>query len=225
VDYFVRGHAADFGLMAQYAGELINYEFVNEDPKAASDVRWRLAKLAMGNMVRDFKPDQARDVKRVVGDAMEYFGDRSEWYMPIRESLEEFRNTTDPNEKRALALDAIFAAKRIRGFIPEWKKAMIEGADKIDRLTSLDSAFKALDKQEQSMVKSTLYGEMRSLINERMNAQVSGNAFDLSDADWELRTYDLRMSLSDAIFEARQARQEKKLDRIVEPLIPPRQGR
>lgn len=224
MDYWFRSQFSDYGLTAQYVGELLNAELTG-DAKTKSDISWRLAKLAAGNIIRDSKPDQARDVKKVTKAAIENFGDRSEWFTPIKEAIQKFRESNDPAERHELTMDAIYAAQVVRPLLPEYHADMLQAKQEVDSVTSLNPAFKGLDKHSQLVVKSALTSELRQLVNELMSAKVSGSEEKMADAREARAELDLKAIMEDEIEKVLDDKQELIEQRREEPLIPPRPQR
>lgn len=225
VDHMLRSVGGDWGLMAGYIGELINLQFVSDDPKAKSDIAWRLAKLSSGNFVRSSKPDQASDVKHVIKEAFALKGEKSDWYQSLDESINAYRDANTPEDRQGAALEALYRAKIIRQNLPEFRQLVTQNEIRLDLFLKGKQSFQKLDKRQQSMVKSNLESQLLKLSNDYMTAKVSGSNINVLNARLAQREFNLNAEFLNALLEAKQKTFQKKVEERVTPTIPRRPAR
>lgn len=219
IDYFLRANLSDWATIANYTGELFNAEL---NPKERSEIYKKLVTLSTGNVVRPTKPDQAVDVKRVMNAATRTYGDRADWYTPLTDYINAYRDTPDAGEREKVVRDALAYASRVRQFLPQLDKDLKESIQKLEKLEATDPSYKSLDKKAQGVVDSRLRSDLRSFDHEIMTARVRGDKIAEAQAIVNKRSYNLSLALAQEILQYREQTQEKALERRVTPPMPRR---
>jgi hypothetical protein len=219
IDYLNRSLFSDWSLIANYTGELFNAEL---SPEQSAESNRRLVTMMTGNIVRPTKPDQAVSVKRVMEAAYATYGERSDWFEPLQEAINQYRDSANPAERERVTREALAYADRVRMFVPRLRADMKTSMDRVDALEKTNAAYKRLDKRGQIVVDSVIRADLRALEHELMSARVKGDTATAFDIMQDKREYNLNLAILDEIEVYKQEQEEKGIERRVSPPMPRR---